>query len=413
MRRRTGGWRKKLVAGLLGLAVIGAAVGTALWLQGSGSGAAANSGGNQKPPAVSLIDPELEQSYVTIQLAAVGDIMFHNSQLESARNDSGSYDFKPVFEEVKPIIGGADVAIANFETTTAGKDKYAYSGYPRFNSPDEAVDALQAAGFDVLTTANNHSLDTGKSGIIRTLDTIRNRGIDTVGTYANQTESRVLMKEVKGIRLAFLSYTEHVNGLESMLTADELDAMINVADEQKMKEDIAYAKAQGADLVVASVHWGNEYEREPSSSQEGLARMLADSGVDIILGSHPHVIQRSEWLDANGEAKDKTFVIYSMGNFISNQRAETLDNAYTEDGVIVRFEIRKDMATNETTISKVDYVPTWVYRDKEPGGQAYTYRVLPAEGYKDNKSVSDAFKARMERSYKDTMSQMDVNANAS
>lgn len=413
MRRRRGGWRKKLGAGLLTLAVIGAAVGTAVWMQGSGSDAAANSGEHRKPTAVSVIEPELEQSYVTIQLAAVGDIMFHNSQLESALSDSSGYNFKPVFEQVKPIIGQADVAIANFETTTAGKDMFAYSGYPRFNSPDEAVDALQEAGFDLLTTANNHSLDTGKNGIIRTLDTIRDRGMDTVGTYTSRPDSRVLMKEVKGIKLAFLSYTEHVNGLESMLTADELDSMVNVVDEQKMKEDIAYAKAQAADLIVASVHWGNEYEREPSSRQEELAQMLADSGVDIILGSHPHVIQRSEWLDAKGESEDKTFVIYSMGNFISNQRAETLDNVYTEDGVIVRFEIRKDMETNETAISKVDYVPTWVYRDKEPGGNVYTYRVLPAEGYKDNTSVSDDFKVRMERSYKDTMSQMDVNANAS
>lgn len=413
MRRGKGMWRKRLGAGVISLAIIGAAVGVAVWIQGYEGIVGANKGDGEskKPQALTVVEQgqESEQEKsgdITIQLAAVGDIMFHNTQLESALVDAGSYDFKPVFEVVKPIIEEADVAIANFETTTAGKDKYPYSGYPRFNSPDEAVDALQEAGFDVMTTANNHSLDTGKDGVIRTLDTIRNHAMDTVGTYASRPESRVLMKEVKDIKLAFLSYTEHVNGLESMLTADELDAMINVVDEQKMKEDIAYAKAQGADLIVASIHWGNEYEREPSGRQEELAQMLADSGVAIILGSHPHVIQRSEWLD-------QTFVIYSMGNFISNQRAETLDNVYTEDGVIVRFEISKNLETGKTVISKVDYVPTWVYRDKEQGGSVYTYRVLPAEGYKDNKSVSDAFKTRMERSYKDTMSQMDVNANAS
>ncbi|REK75006.1 CapA family protein [Paenibacillus paeoniae] len=401
--RRGNGKRKWLVGGIATIAVIGLAIGAVSWLQHVRTQGTDGTGASESPAPIA----NGEATYETIHMVAVGDVMFHNAQLESARLTSGGYDFKPVFEQVKPIIAGADIAIANFETTTAGTDPYRHQGYPRFNSPDEAVDALKDAGFDILTTANNHSLDTGRQGVIRTLDTIKSRGLDTVGTYASRPGTRVLMKEVKGIKLAFMSYTESLNGLESLLTPEELDAMMNKVDEAKMKEDIDYAKEQGADLIVASLHWGSEYEREPSSGQINLAQRLSSFGVDIILGSHPHVIQKSDWLESGDH---KTFVVYSMGNFISNQRQETLDNVFTEDGVIVQFEIRKDKQSGATSIHKVDYVPTWVYRDVEQGQTAFTYRILPAEDYSSNLDLPPAFKARMERSYQDTMSQMGVSA---
>ncbi|RJE88441.1 CapA family protein [Paenibacillus sp. 1011MAR3C5] len=402
MRSRRGSAKGKwLVGGIAAAILIGIAIGAASWLQHLRTEGASGAGASE--PSVPVVNEEA--SYESIHLAAVGDIMFHNAQLESARVATGGYDFKPVFEQVKPIIEAADIAIANFETTTAGTDPYKHQGYPRFNSPDEAVDALKEAGFDILTTANNHSLDTGKQGVTRTLDTIQSRGLATVGTYATRPDTRVLLKEVKGIKLAFLSYTESLNGLESLMTPEELDAMVNKVDEAKIQEDVAYAKAQGADLILASLHWGNEYEREPSTGQVNLAQRLSSFGVDIILGSHPHVIQKSEWQQSGDR---NTFVVYSMGNFISNQRQETLDNVFTEDGVIVQFEIRKDKQTGATEIHKVDYVPTWVYRDMEPGQQTFAYRILPAEDYSNSLELSDAFKARIERSYQDTMSQMDV-----
>ncbi|RJX39799.1 CapA family protein [Paenibacillus pinisoli] len=400
--RRGNGKRKWVIRGIAALAVIGVAIGAANLLQHVRS-QGTDKAGHPIEPSVPVVNEDT--SYETIKLAAVGDVMFHNAQLESAKLATGGYDFKPVFAEVKPIIGAADIAVANFETTTAGSHPYKHQGYPRFNSPDEAVDALKDAGFDILTTANNHSLDTGKQGVIRTLETIESYGLSAVGTYASRPDTRVLMKEAKGIKLAFMSYTESLNGLESLLAPEELDAMVNKADEAKMQEDIAYAKEQGADLIIASLHWGNEYEREPSSGQTALAQRLSNYGVDIILGSHPHVIQKSEWLQSGDR---KTFVVYSMGNFISNQRQETLDNVFTEDGIIVQFEIRKDKQSGATSIHKVDYVPTWVYRDMKPGDNAFAYRILPAEDYSGSLELSAAFKARMERSYQDTMSQMDV-----
>jgi len=350
---------------------------------------------------------------VTINIAATGDIMFHPSQLEGAYDSSkGTYDFTNSFKAVKSIFSEADLAIGNFEGTTGGNKVYDYQGYPLFNSPDEVLDAIKDAGFDVLSTVNNHCLDTRKAGVIRTLEQIKNRNMDSIGTYAKKPESRVLMKEVKGIKVAFMAYTEMINGLDSLLSADDLDSMINIIDETKMKEDIKYAKEQNADIIIACMHWGNEYARVQSDSQEALADMLFAEGVDIIFGSHPHVIQPSKIMEYNGERK---FVIYSMGNFLSNQRIETLtpygmsesQTKYTEDGVIVNIEIEKKGETGEVSIKNIDYTPLWVYKGVNADGKA-EHVVYPIMDYIESNELDDNSKARMNRSYDDTMIQMDI-----
>lgn len=345
--------------------------------------------------------------YTVIRIAAAGDIMFHQTQLDSAYDDSKkTYNFKSVFEDVKPIISAADLAIANFETTTAGSGR-PYSGYPIFNSPDEVIDAIKYAGFDVLTTANNHSLDSGSEGLKRTVAAIQSKDIDTVGTYDKKPDSRVLMKEVKGIKVAILSYTESTNGLGSSYAANELNAMINLMDKDAVVNNLREAKQLGADLIIAFMHWGDEYVEQPNASQVDFAQLMAKEGADIILGSHPHVIQKSEFIETGAQS---TFVIYSMGNFISNQRRETLDsrNELTEDGIIVTIDIRKNNKTNETTIQQIEYIPTWVYRDKEEGQSHYTYRILPIDDFIDNSDISAAFKQRMQRSRDATVSKMDA-----
>ena len=162
-------------------------------------------GAGNKSPADNILKPETTKpvaesgSFIDIRLAAAGDIMFHNAQLKSGYDaKTNTYDFKSVFDAVKPIISAADLAIANFETTTNGSDPHKFTGYPRFNSPDEVIDAIQYAGFDVMSTANNHSLDMGRQGIIRTVQKIQQRGMDTVGTYEKRPDTRVLMKNVNG-----------------------------------------------------------------------------------------------------------------------------------------------------------------------------------------------------------------------
>ncbi len=358
-----------------------------------------------------------------ITLAAVGDIIFHMSQINSGYDEqTETFDFDRFFEYVKPVIESADIAVANFEGTTGGT-KESYKAYPRFNIPDETLDAVKYAGFDILSTANNHTLDTYKEGLIRTLDEIETRGMLSVGTYRERPESRVLYVEEKGIKIAFLSYTYSCNGMEATMTDEDLDAMVNIVNEKhvlndktkaaKIFEDIDEAKAEGADVITAIMHWGNEYQKDPSVAQRELADLMFINGVDIILGSHPHVIQDSKTLEYDGEKK---FVVYSMGNFISNQRQETLDseylnldNFYTEDGIIINIEIEKDFETGVTTIGEIEFVPTWVYRVKAP--PLFDYDVIPVEEYLKSNSLNldDYTLSRMERSFRDTMSKMNIN----
>ena len=359
------------------------------------------------------ITEEQPEEDVTVRIRATGDIMFHPSQLEGAYDyTTNTYNFENSFKAIKDIIMEADIAIANFEGTTAGNNVYAYQGYPLFNAPDEALDAIKNAGFDILSTANNHSLDTRKAGIIRTIEQIKARGMEPIGTFKEKPETRVLFKDVKGIKFAFIAYTEIVNGLESVLSPEDLDAMVNIINETKMKEDVAYAKEQNADVIIAYLHWGDEYSRIQAQRQEILADMLFKAGVDIILGSHPHVIQPTQSLDYEGETK---FIAYSMGNFISNQRVETLVpygmtehvSKYTEDGIIIDIEIEKKGSTKEVSIENINYIPIWVYKGVKENGTA-EHIVYPIMDYIESAELNEDSKARMSRSYADTMAQMNA-----
>ncbi len=355
-------------------------------------------------------EPEVEPT-ITVNIKAAGDIMFHPSQLDGAYNSStNTYDFHNSFKAVKDILQSADLSIANFEGTTAGNEVYAYQGYPLFNAPDEVLDAIKDSGIDVLSTVNNHCLDTRKAGVIRTVQEISKRGMDPIGTYVQKPETRVLIKDVKGVKIAFLAYTEMVNGLESTMSPEDLDAMVNIINEKKISEDIAYAKGKNADIIIACMHWGDEYARVQAPRQEALADKLFTQGVDIILGSHPHVVQPAQLQEYDGKTK---FVAYSMGNFLSNQRIETLEpygmteseSKYTEDGVILDINIEKDGETGEVSIKNVRYIPLWVYKGKtEDGGTEHV--VYPIMEYIESSELNEKTKTRMQRSLSDTSKQM-------
>ncbi|WP_051531271.1 CapA family protein [Clostridiisalibacter paucivorans] len=352
-------------------------------------------------------EPVEEVTNIEATLVATGDIMFHSTQIKGAYNEEqDKYVFDNVFKSVKKYIESADLALGNFETVTAGPE-HGYRGFPTFNSPESTLEALGNTGFDILTTANNHSLDGGKEGIIETIDNINKYGMENVGTYKEKTDD-ILIKDINGIKIAILSYTYGCNGLEARLTKDELDAMVNRIDEDRIMNDINKANEQDVDSTVVFIHWGNEYQRTPSQYQTDLAQKMFDWGADIILGSHPHVIQKSEKIDHNGEDK---FVIYSMGNFVSNQRRETLTNSskvYTEDGVIVQITLDKDLKAGKTKIKEVSYVPTWVHRYRAEG--KYKYEILPVEEYINSEETTLAKEVinKMEGSYKNTISLMDT-----
>ena len=351
-------------------------------------------------------ESDTKEQTTKIRISAAGDIMFHQTQLTSGYDEATkTYDFKPVFEDVKPILSEANLAIANLETTLGGPEK-GYSGYPLFNSPDEVIDALKYAGIDIVATANNHSLDTGSDGLKRTVQKLNENGIDTVGTYAEKPDSRTLLKDIEGIKIAILAYTESTNGLGSNYPADQLNNMLNLMTKENILRDIEEAKHLEADFIIAFMHWGTEYMEEPNEKQVEYAKTMAEAGVDLILGSHPHVVQKAEIIETG---LSETFVIYSMGNFISNQRKETLgpDKELTEDGIIVHIDIEKNHLTNETKIANVEYVPTWVYRELKSGSpNKYAYRILPIADSLLREEISNEYKQRMERSYEATMAKM-------
>ncbi|MCF6462302.1 capsule biosynthesis protein CapA [Clostridium sp. Cult1] len=347
-----------------------------------------------------------EKPNTTATILAAGDIMFHMPQIRSAYDsESKNYDFKDVFKYVKKHIESADLSIANFETVTAGSE-IGFSGFPRFNSPEETLEAIKYAGFDILTTANNHALDQGKEGLINTIMAIEEQGMKNIGTYKEKKDS-ILIEEINKIKIALLSYSYGLNGLEYTLTDEEFSYMVNKIEENKIEDDINKAKNLGSDVVVIFVHWGNEYQKEPSEYQIELGRKMIEWGADIVLGSHPHVVQKSEVINYNG--KDN-FIIYSMGNFLSNQRKVNMDNKYTEDGIMVNIQLEKDFSKGETNIKNITYIPTWVRRYEDNG---LKYEILPVEDFLENKElysiIDEKERKRIKESYRDTLDKMTQN----
>ena len=293
----------------------------------------------------------------TFHLAAIGDIMCHNTQYMDAYNsNTNEYDFSYVFDDIRYYIKNANITVANLETTFAGKEK-GYSNYPRFNTPDALAYNLKDLGVDVVSTAGNHSLDYGFDGLSRTIDVLNTADISHVGTYQSQKErNTILFKYVKGIKIAFLNYAYGTNGIS--IPSDK-SYCINLIDKDLIKKDIDSAKSQNADIIIASVHWGTEYSTVPNDSQNELADFLFQNGVNIILGTHPHVLQKMEKRTVtleDGSSQDG-FIIYSLGNFISDQNATN-----TRTSIILDLQITKH--TDETiTIDTVDYIPIYMYKN--------------------------------------------------
>lgn len=311
---------------------------------------------------------EIEEKIIDIKLSAVGDIMVHDGELNSAKNGD-NYDFAPFFEDIKPLIESADFSIGNLETTIAGKDKK-YTGYPMFNSPDSLLDALKWTGFDLLITSNNHSMDRREDGIIRTIDALDSRGFLHTGTFKSQEDrDKILTVDVKGIKLAVIAYTYGTNGIPV-----KIPYQVNLIDMDTILKDIEKAKAEKPDLLITYIHFGNEYVRQPNAEQKDIVEKLFNAGVDIVLGDHPHVVQPAERkvvAAGDGSYKDE-FVIYSLGNFISDQRGD-----YKDIGVITNFSIQKNFKTGKTMIKDVEYIPTWVQRYTKDGKRSYRILSMP------------------------------------
>lgn len=291
----------------------------------------------------------------TIHMSVTGDIMCHLTNIKNAYNStSKDYDFANVFKNIKKYTLNADITVGNLETTFAGSSR-GYTGYPTFNTPEALGKNLKDIGYDVLSTANNHCMDKGYSGIESTLNFLDEYGLDHYGTARNEEEQdTILVKDVNGIKIAFLAYTYGTNGI-SIPSGKEYS--VNLIDKDLIKEHIALAKEQDVDVICVSMHWGNEYKLKQNSTQEDLANFLFENGVDIILGSHPHVLEPMEKRTItleDGTTKDG-FVIYSLGNFVSGQIY-----ANTKSTVILDIQLTKN-SDGKISIDSVNYTPVYLY----------------------------------------------------
>jgi len=338
-----------------------------------------------------IINPD---SSVTISISVVGDLMCHGPQFEYARVGKDSFDFSPVYRNVKKYLESSDFTFGNLETVTAGKESGGYTGYPFFNTPAAYITALKDAGFDLLVTANNHSLDRSEKGIIRTINEINSRNLKYVGTYTSQQDrDSIRIFDVKRIKIAVLAYSYGTNGNPIPKGKNYL---INLIDYELIGRDIQSAKINGAELVLVHFHFGEEYKREPVQFQKDVVNKTIELGADIIIGGHPHVLQPVNFYKTNSPKLDTGFVAYSMGNFYSNQQ-----DRYKDAGMIMTLNIRKDILKNSFEIKEVNYLPTWVFKGNTTNGKEYL--IMPSTNILDTTiSLSKEENIKMNQAFNDT-----------
>lgn len=316
-----------------------------------------------------------DPSAPSITLGFVGDIMVHNSQLRRAwlgedksGNDLG-YDFSPAFEWFAPYLKEPDLMIGNLETTFGGPDsawitdeEYAfreYQAYPTFTAPDELAFALADAGFDLLGTANNHCMDSNLEGVSRTLRVLADAGLESTGTAASGSPLP-WRGNVRGYSISIIAWTASVNGLISsrgMEPVNVFNARGNDSRLQEMLAEIQNEAARKPDLVILSIHWGQEYFDEPDQYQKNLAALAIKAGADIIIGSHPHVFQPIE-------VRGDVFIAWSLGNFISSQRFREGDRAWVDGSAMLNLEINRDKE-GKARVNSAAFVPLYVHWTSE------------------------------------------------
>lgn len=300
---------------------------------------------------------------VDVSIVFAGDAMQHIAQVNSAKRAGDLYDYSECFTEVKDYVSSADYAVVNFETTLGGKP---YTGYPCFSTPDSYADALAAAGFDLFLNANNHTLDRGYKGLIKTIETLDKKNISHIGTYVNKSSREMsvpYIKNIKGIKIAFLNYTYGTNGIKPTN-----GVKVNYIDTLQIKQDIVKSRKGGAEVITVAIHWGEEYNLLPNRSQKKLADFLCNQGVDLIIGGHPHVIQPMEIRHSEKYNKD-CLVVYSLGNFISNMK--TTD---TRGGAMVKVILERNVL-GKVKIKTANYSLVFTL---QPDGK-HNYRVVPVE----------------------------------
>lgn len=320
--------------------------------------------------AITLLGQGSTSSEQKISLLFIGDIMGHDTQIWSAENrETKQYDYNDVFDHIRSEISEADLSFANLEVTLAGPP---YKGYPQFSSPAALAVACKNAGIDCLVTANNHSVDRGLDGINRTIMRLDSIGISHTGTFVNRAAKDSLQPLIltkNGISVALLNYTYGTNGIRI-----PEPAIVNMLNKDFITSDIEKAKLKKPDIIVLFLHWGTEYDTVPSPEQSALADYFFSKGVDLIIGSHPHVLQKMVWSRDEETNKDK-ILVYSLGNFVSNQRKPK-----TDGGAMVRIEILKQ--GDSFRVTEAGYYLIWVYTPVV--NDRTKFYILPCSKFEDN-----------------------------
>jgi poly-gamma-glutamate synthesis protein (capsule biosynthesis protein) len=337
----------------------------------------------------------MAQDSTRLRMLFVGDLMQHESQMKAAFDPVlGTYDYSMTFRDIKEIISGADLAIANLELTFGGKP---YTGYPAFSAPDELLPAIKYAGFDALVTANNHSMDRGKRGVERTIRYLDSLGIPHTGTFAdtlNYLNDYPLTLERNGFRISLLNYTYGTNGISV-----PAPVMVNRIDTMRIKSDLEKARQQASDVIIVFFHWGMEYRQEPGSEQRELAALCLRHGARMVIGAHPHVLQPMEW-----DSDTDQLVAYSLGNFISGQRVR-----YRNGGALLHVtleKLRKVDGMDSVRLADVSYSLAWMHRQSDP---RKTFQLIPVRDETDTIKVSGKNpRAMMLQFIKDSKSFLDA-----
>lgn len=306
-------------------------------------------------PKEEIVIPSPKPKDKKATIVSFGDTLCHSQVFKAVyKTDMNDYDFSPMFQYVKKYFKHSTVNIGNLESSLAGKEK-GYSGYPLFNAPEHLAIDLKELGVDIMTNANNHTLDMGFNGLCSTLDYLDKAGISHTGTAkSKKAQNKILFKNLNGIKTAFLAFTYGTNGIP---IPNGKKFSVNLMNKTLMKKQIKKARKQGAEAIIVSMHWGIEYHTVPNAQQKALAKFLIKNDANVILGCHPHVLQPMRMVSTKVKGKRKEgLVIYSQGNFFS---AQTYPN--TRNTALFKIELKKDGLTNEVSVVRARYIPVYVY----------------------------------------------------
>lgn len=324
-------------------------------------------------------------------MTVTGDLMMHLPIVRSGK-DGSTYNFDDIFKYVSSYVSDADYAVVNLETTLSGIDGNEYTGYPKFNSPDTVATSAKNAGFDMLLTANNHCYDYGTAGLKRTLEVIQENGLSSLGTTSTAEAPGHVVKDVGGVKIGMVCYSYGDIGddpdrpaMNGLSTDSSASGLINAFDYDKldlfyeeMTAHIDDLRLKGAETIVLFIHWGEEFSTSVNDSQRTIAQKMCDLGVDVIAGSHPHVVQPMELLTSTADETHKTVCLYSMGNFLSNQRATniSLTTGHSEDSLLLNLTFVK-YSDGSVYLDDVSVQPTWVL--VRGSGNDRVYHILPLD----------------------------------